>query len=93
MTRPAAVDDVGLSGDKGALVACEIDCQGGDFLGRGDATHRLAGDELFAGFVVAADLFAEGMETLFKRGALHSAGADAVAANAFGDEVDSDGFR
>ena len=81
-----------LSGDKGAFIAGEVDRQCGDFLGRCDAAHRLSRDELFAGFFVAAHLFAKGVQALFQRWALDRAGADAVAADALGNEVDGDRF-
>ena len=84
---------MGLSGDKGAFVASEVNSQSRDFLGCRNAAHGLARDELLAGFFVSADLFAKSLEAIFERGALNGAGADAVAADALGDEVDGDRFR
>ena len=80
LPRPAAVDHGGLAGHKSALVAGQIDHQGGDLVGLGQAAHGLAGGEGAQGrFVVAG-----GVQALVQRGGIDGAGADRVAVNPCG---------
>ena len=55
---------MGLSCDECAFVAREINDQRGNFFRRSDAAHRLARNELFAGFFVSANLFTERVESI-----------------------------
>src|SRR5262245_28982700 len=83
----AAVDDEVDAGGERAFVAGEIHRYGRDFVSGAQPAHLLAGDELFA------SVGARRGSTLQHRGRFHRAGADAVAADALGDEVGSDRAR
>src|SRR3954451_20996152 len=82
--RPAAVDDVGDAGGEGALVAGKVYRERADLFRRAEPAHWLAADEHFA----PAGTCRGG--AVQHRGRLDGAGADRVAADAFGDEVGGD---
>ena len=84
----AAVDDEGLSGRIGALVRGQVDGHGRDFLGRAEAPHRLARDEVLARLLGIV----EGADPLVERWRLHGARTDGVAAHTLGDEIGRNRF-
>src|SRR3954451_1962022 len=83
----AAVDHEVDTGGEGALVTAEIDRHGRDLVGGAEPAHLLAGDEHF---LALRPLRGRAVE---HRGRLDGARADAVAADALGDEVERDRAR
>src|SRR4051794_13389116 len=79
--RPAAVDDVGDAGGEGALVAGKVHRERADLVRGAEPSHRLPADEHFAA------LRSGGGGAVQHRRRLDGAGADAIAADAPGDEV------
>src|ERR1700688_4856245 len=82
--RPSAIDDMRDAGCKRALVAGEIDRERADFLRGAEPSHRLPADEHFA------PSRTRGGGAVQHRWRFDGAGADAVAANALGDEIGGD---
>src|SRR3954447_19377978 len=78
---PAAVDDVSDAGREGALIAGEINREGRYFFSRAEPAHRLAAHEHLA-------TLRSGRGGAVQHGwGLDRTGANAVAANALGNEV------
>ena len=75
------------AGGEGAFVAGEIDGERGDFFRGAEPAHRLAADE----HVAAAGAERRGAAQHRRR--FDGAGADRVAADALGDEIDRDRAR
>ena len=76
-----------MSCGKGAFVTGKIDHQRSDFFGRGDAAHGLARHKLFQRGVLAAQFLAQGVNAIMPAWRFNGAGADAIAADAFGDII------
>src|SRR5579863_3749222 len=85
LKRPAAVDDVRDAGRERALVACQIHGEQSNFLRRPQSSHRLPGDEH------VAPAGTGGRGAVQHRGRLDGAGTNAIATDALGDEIGSDG--
>src|SRR4051812_4190251 len=83
----AAIDEEVDAGGERAFVAPEIDRHGRDFLGGTQPAHLLAADEFLA------SIRPSGGGAIEHRRRLHSAGADAVAADALSDEVERNRAR
>src|SRR5882757_7815527 len=76
LQRPAAVDDMRDAGGERALVAGQIDREGGDLFRGAEPSHRLPRHEQFAPVGTGVS------RALQHRGGFDGAGADAVAADA-----------
>ena len=84
---------MGLPRDKGAFIAGQIDDEGRNLFGLGNAAHRLARHERLKRRLIAAHLFAQSLDPLVPARAFDGAGTDTIAPDLLTDVIHRYRFR